>query len=81
VEIADLQGWVSPRLGIRFEVVEGNLVIYRPDGERFLTPVELCDRVEQERERAEQERADSAEVRTQQLAARLREMGVDPEGI
>jgi Uma2 family endonuclease len=75
-EIADIQGWVSPLLGIRFELEESDLVIYRPDGMRFLTTVELHDRAEQERKRAE-----SAEEKAQRLAERLRELGVDPDGI
>jgi Uma2 family endonuclease len=75
-EIADIQGWVSPLLGIRFELGEDDLVIYRPDGVRFLTTVELYDCAEQERKRAE-----SAEEKAQRLAKRLQELGVDPDGI
>jgi Uma2 family endonuclease len=76
VEIAEIQGWVSPRLGIRFELEETNLVIYRPDGERFLTTVELYERAEQA-----QQRAESAEEKARRLAERLRELGVDPNGV
>jgi Uma2 family endonuclease len=75
-EIPNIQGWVSPLLGIRFKIGEAELVIYRPDGERFLTPIELYDRAEQA-----QKRADSAEEKAQRLAERLRELGVDPDGI
>jgi Uma2 family endonuclease len=39
--ILELHGWVSPRLGIRFDLSGEELVIYGPDGERFLTFVEL----------------------------------------
>ena len=35
VAIPDLQDWCSPRLGIRFDLGQGQLVIYRPDGDRF----------------------------------------------
>jgi Uma2 family endonuclease len=73
-EISEMQGWVSPQLGIRFELTESDLVLYRPDGGRFLTSVELNQRAEQERERA-----DSAQAQVDRLAARLRELGVDPE--
>jgi Uma2 family endonuclease len=76
VEIAEIQGWVSPRLGIRFELEETNLVIYRPDGERFLTTVELYERAEQA-----QQRAESAEDKARRLAERLREFGGDPDGV
>jgi Uma2 family endonuclease len=75
-EIPEMQGWVSPQLGIRFELAESDLVLYRPDGRRFLTSVELDQRAEQERDRA-----DSAQAQVNRLAARLRELGVDPEQV
>jgi len=79
-----LDGWVSPRLGIRFAAQEGQeLVIYRPDGQRFLSPVELNQRAEaaeqqlaQERQRAEQERQ-----RADRMAAYLRSLGLDPDNL
>ncbi len=39
--IPEMNGWVSPRMGIRFSHVKGELEIYRPDGRKFLTSVEL----------------------------------------
>lgn len=74
--IEEMNGWVSPRLGIRFEMTESGLEIYRPDGRRFLTPIEL-DRRAQEAEEREQ----AAQQRIQQLEARLRELGIDPEQV
>ncbi len=53
--IDQMQGWVSPRLGIRFELKPDTLEIYRPDGEKFLTSIELDQLTQQERLRAEQE--------------------------
>ena len=35
VEIEAMHGWASPRLGIRFEIEEEGLKLYRPDGQRF----------------------------------------------
>lgn len=83
VEMSDMQGWVSPRLGIRFELDEETLTIYGPEGDRFLTPVELAQQRDRERQRAEQERqrADQEQQRADRLAARLRELGVDPDEI
>ncbi|AFZ23071.1 hypothetical protein Cylst_0744 [Cylindrospermum stagnale PCC 7417] len=97
-ELADIQqmaGWVSPRLGIRFELSDGELQIYRPDGQRFLNFVELdqerqqerqrADQAEtiaaQERQRAEQERqrAEQAEAELLSLRALLQERGINPE--
>jgi len=66
-EIVPMTGWVSPRLGIRFEVEGDVLQLYGPDGERFATYVELSQQRDQERQRAER------------LAARLRALGIEPE--
>lgn len=86
--IEEIANWVSPRLGARFDLSGNELQIYRPDGDRFLTFVELGQAKEQERQRAEQERqrAEQAETllqqeqqRRQALEARLREMGIDPD--
>jgi Uma2 family endonuclease len=124
-QIPDMAGFVSPRLGIRFEPGKGtdNLRIFAPDGTRFLTFTEWVEkskaddrrakaerqraeaegqRAEAERQRAEAERqrADAAELRAdeqtrfalaeslradeerqraERLAARLRELGDEPE--
>lgn len=97
VELPEPNGWVSPRLGIRFELPPGEeLRIIGPDGRRFLTFVELAEerdrerrhaeaehqRAEAERQRADaaQQRADAAEERAERLAAKLRELGIDPNG-
>jgi len=80
--IENVNGWVSPRLGIRFEVNPGaDLVIYRADGRRFPSIVELDNQREQaerERDRAERER-DEERQKSERLAARLRDLGVDPD--
>src|SRR5262249_13897239 len=80
-EIEPMEGWISPRLGIRFELVRGELQLYRSDGERFATYVDLMEQREQERQRAEQERqrAEQEHQRAERLAARLRALGIDPE--
>ena len=45
---ASMISWVSPLLGIRFDWVAGEeLVISRPDGQRFLSPVQLAKRLQQ----------------------------------
>jgi Uma2 family endonuclease len=92
--IANMEGWVSPRLKIRFTQVNGELEIYRPDGRRFLSSVEFDRRANVERERADQEqlRADQEQLRadqalqeaerererSQRMADYLRSIGVDP---
>lgn len=82
-EIAEMSGYTSPRLGIRFEPGEGpdNLTIVGPDGRPFLTYVELFEDREVQRQRAETEsqRAEAESQRADRLAARLRELGLDAE--
>ncbi|MEI2422901.1 hypothetical protein V6O07_21670, partial [Arthrospira platensis SPKY2] len=70
--IDEPENWTSPRLGIRFELKDGNFTIYRPDGERFLTPTELAKQVQTERQRAE-----AAEDRVRELEERLRQLEGD----
>lgn len=84
--IEQISGWVSPRLGVRFEMSGTDLQLYRPDGERFATYVELAALREQAQQQLEQEQTDKQQAqqqleqeraRSQQLAARLRELGVN----
>ncbi|MGM9497825.1 Uma2 family endonuclease [Desertifilum tharense IPPAS B-1220] len=88
--IDPIADWVSPRLGIRFDLSGEELALIRPDGERFATYVEIQRQLaqlqarvleaesllEQERLRAEQE-----SLRAERLAQRLREAGIDPDAI
>ena len=75
-DIPDMEGWVSPRLRVRFSLGGRDLVLYRPDGRRFETFLELEQRAEMERQRAETERQ-----RAERLAVRLRALGVDPDAL
>jgi hypothetical protein len=79
-----MDGWVSPRLGIRFDLSEWDaLQIFRPDGQRFLSFSELEQRATQAEQRATtaEQRATQAEQRAEQLAAKLRALGVDPDAL
>ena len=74
--IEPMEGWISPRLGVRFELGSDGLEIYRPDGQRFLSYAELEEQGELNRQRAEQ-----AVQRAERLAAKLRELNIDPDRI
>jgi hypothetical protein len=52
--IPQMHDWVSPHLGIRFDMSESELILIGPDGRRFLTFQELVERQERESQRAEQ---------------------------
>jgi len=93
--IEDIQNWQSPKLGIKFEVNSDRLVIYNPDGSKFLTYLELAEQAQSERDRAESERnrAESEHNRAElerlakeealanlaKLTEKLRSLGIEPE--
>ena len=114
--IVSMLGWVSPRLGIRFEMIDHDLKLFKPNGEAFATYRELTERArraealveierqrvelerqqaETERQRAreaetkareseqqklfEQQRAREAEAKVALLAAKLAELGINPD--
>ena len=89
-EITEMNGYVSQRLGVRFEPGEGpnNLRIIGADGQPFLTHQELMEQAEAERQRteaerqraqAERQRAQAERQRAERLAAKLRELGIEPD--
>lgn len=62
VRIDPVPGFVSPRLGWRFELAAGELTVVGPDGRPL-------------------ERPDESIARAERLAAKLRELGVDPDAV
>jgi Uma2 family endonuclease len=72
-EIVQMNGWISPMLGIRFDLSGGELMIFGPDGRRFLSFQELAE----ENDRLRDER-DTERQRADRLAAQLRAMGIEP---
>ncbi|MBW4508890.1 MAG: Uma2 family endonuclease [Scytonematopsis contorta HA4267-MV1] len=80
-QITNINGWTSPSLKIKFVLTPTTLEIYRLDGRKFLTPVEL----EQERQlaqqiaEAERRNAEAERQRAERLAAKLRLLGEDPD--
>ncbi|MBW4551088.1 MAG: Uma2 family endonuclease [Aphanocapsa sp. GSE-SYN-MK-11-07L] len=72
--IESIIGWVSPRLGVRFEL-EQELQLYRPDGTPFYSFAEINQMLVQERQRAEQERqrAEQSEQRAAEMEGLLQQ--------
>jgi Uma2 family endonuclease len=79
--ILAMDGWVSPRLGIRFQLRGNELVVFGTDGRPFVSYEELV----QQRQAAEREldqvqgELDRQRERTARLAAQLRALGLDPD--
>ena len=68
VAIDEMNGWVSPRLSIRFVLNKTDLEIYQPDGRKFLTTLELEERAKEAELQAKQEkqRAELAQLQAEQ---------------
>ena len=71
--VRKLMGFVSPRLGLRFEWIDGELIIIGKSGRRFQ---KRLDRVDDLLGSLDEERREN-----RRLAAKLRELGIDPEQI
>ncbi len=65
-QIPDMQGWVSPRLHVSFELAD-DLVLRGRDGRKFSTFVEEVTQGKKEHQRAER------------FAAQLRALGISPD--
>ena len=70
--VRKLAGFVSPRLGLHFEWIDGELAIVGQSGRRFQ---KRLDRVEDLLASLDEVRRDKL-----RLAAKLRALGIDPEG-
>ena len=85
--VEEIDNWVSPRLGIKFERTPSTLNLYDGENNLFLSPLELRQKLTQEKVRADQERAradqeraraDQERARAERLAEQLKALGVDP---
>jgi len=80
--IEAMEGWVSPLLGIRFGRGSGtDPGVYAPSGERFVGYVEVRRALELAvaRELEARLREEAARQRAEQLAQKLRELGIEPD--
>ena len=64
--IDEMNGWISPLLGVRFAVTEEGVRLFYPDGRSFLTFEELA------RARVEAEERARAEAAAREAEARAR---------
>ena len=92
--IDSMRGWVSPRLGVTFDLAGNDLVLIRPDGERFTDFVTLHQEREAAKREAEAARHEAREARhetqearqeaaaerqrAERMAAQLRALGIEP---
>lgn len=78
--IEQMDGWTSPRLGVRFGLSETGLEMFGPSGEPFVSFVELAQLRQQAEARAQEAETllEQERSRSQALESRLREMGIDP---
>ena len=95
--IANMNGWVSPLLGIRFELTGKDLKLYYPNGEPFETYPEIMAQRQRERQAKEQaeqraiqaergreqerQRAEQERQRAERLTEQLRALNIDPDAL
>ena len=72
IDIATMDGWISPRLKIRFDISSGKLVLRDPKGEQFRGILELSDlrRAAEKKANEEKSRADKQERRANKEESR-----------
>jgi Uma2 family endonuclease len=90
VKIQQMNGFRSPLLGITFLLNATTLTVLRPDGQTFEAYLELVNRAAEAEDRAEEaeerrkeaeERRKEAEADAQRFAAKLRELGINPDDV
>lgn len=88
----DMIDFISPRLNVHFVTNAGVVEVYGPDGKKWDTPLamvresnELRDKAEKRAEESEEKamlayaERDSIQSERDRLAAKLRELGLDPD--
>ena len=80
-KINSMDNWVSPRLGIRFDMSGGELQLYHPNGEIFQGIEQIKEQLQQKDEQLQRkdEQLQQKDEQLQILAAKLQEMGIDPD--
>ena len=73
-KINSMDNWVSPRLGIRFDMSGEELQLYHSNGEIFQGIEQIKEQLQQKEIALEEE-----QKRSQILAKKLREMGINPD--
>lgn len=85
VPINRLNGFVSPRLGIRFELLPDEVRLFTPSGREFQDRTERVRDIEEDLRRTnrafeeERLRAIEADRRADSYREKLRQMGIDPD--
>jgi Uma2 family endonuclease len=92
--IDNIYDWQSPRLGIYYQNPRGDLKVYGENDEEFVIPSEQMGQAKKKLKQAEQQaakerklaanerrRAEKERQTKEKLAAKLRELGVDPDQI
>lgn len=85
--IDPILGWISPKLGVKFDLSSTELELYRPDGERFLSYTEIAQKAQQAQQQAQQAQQEKEQALQQleqerllrdRMAEKLRTMGINP---
>ena len=87
-KINSMDNWVSPRLGIRFDMSGEELQLYHSNGDIFQGIEQIKEQLQQKDEQLQQqdkqlqqqdEQLQQQDKQLQILASKLQEMGIDPD--
>jgi Uma2 family endonuclease len=76
VRVEEIDGYASPRLGVRFSLARGELAVFDSGGHPMRTAAEIAADLD-----AAERLAREQQERAARLAAKLRELGVDPDAV
>jgi len=62
-KVPEMNGWASPRLGVRFEMVDDQFQLYGPDGQPFVPASESKREAREQRQRADEQTQQAEEQR------------------
>ena len=81
--IANINNWVSPRLGIKFVLTPETLEVYYPDGQPFLTTVALAKQATEAKIQVERTQLalEAEKEKNDRLMAKLLALGINPEDL
>jgi Uma2 family endonuclease len=79
--IEEMDNWVSPHLGIRFQLTSETLFLYYPDGQQFIDYLEVQKKLQLAENRAFviEKQLEQEQQRAKRLEELLRDAGIDPD--
>lgn len=81
VDVAEMNNFKSPSLGISFKVLDNKVEIYHSDDKPFETYAQISERQEQRNQRRREAHRRLTDSKIRSMIQKLREMGVNPDDL